>query len=188
VNRARPWGTTIALTFVLLLAAGCHRHVSLWAPKAMLADVLYVELDHIVDDGDVIDVGGSVANLTTDTIWLDPMHWRLVVHGVETKPAAPASVHEIPGLGVAYVRLMFPAALGSAAVEDAPMLVVGGVSGQHGAFPPTLGAIPLSRGEHPPDIAAAVPRATQRDVAKQPSGEELLERDCGSGPLVTCPR
>jgi hypothetical protein len=178
-----------ALIILLLLVAGCHTPISLSAPKAMLSDVLFVDLDVIVEAHEVMEIGGSVANLTDDMIWIDPMHWRLAVNGVETKPVSPASVHEVPGFGVAYVRLTFAKAPRSNSQEDPCMLVVGGVSGHGGPFPLVLGAIPLTRGAQPSDAgAAALPRVFSRAAAKQPSGEELLERGCGSGPLVTCPR
>lgn len=138
----------------------------------MLGDVLFVELDHIAVSAHRVDVAGSVANLTTDTVWVDPKSWRLEIDGREIAPASLPVVFEIPRHGVAYVEVSFAV---SSAPEEA-RLIVGAVKGTRS--PEYLGAIPLTRD----------PVTGDDGGVKQPRGRELLDRDCGSGPLVTCPR
>lgn len=148
------------------------------APKAMLSDVLYVELDDVVQRESTLHIAGSVANLTNETIWIAPNQWRFESDEGELKPLRAPTSYEIPGYGVAYVRLTFGSRSGSG------MLVVRGVYRKaRPPFPAALGAIPI--GVLPEDAARAVRPAPAAD---QPKGRELLERDCGSGPLVTCPR
>ena len=169
---------------MLVASSACGGGLS--APKAMLADVLFVELDNVALDAGVLEVAGSVANLTENTIWVDPSSWRLELPGAT--PVGETNVFEIPRHGVAYVTVRFQASN----LPSETMLVIGGVRTRPGTAPVVVGAIPLLRGSWPADVATPrgglPPERPGTDVAKQPSGKELVDRDCGSGPLVTCPR
>jgi hypothetical protein len=162
------------------VGCGGSRGTELRAPKAMLAEVLFVELDDVVAHDERVHVAGSVANLTSSTVWVDLAEWRLDTAGGETAPDGLPLIHEIPKHGVAYVRVTF-----SADGENGGILVIGGVQSETGELPEVVGAIPIAKGSLV-DKAAARERAD--DDRTHVRGRDLLDRDCGSGPLVTCPR
>ncbi len=164
----------------LALAGGCASdgHAALSAPPAILSDVLYVEIDRIALERGILEVAGSVANLTGETVTLDPSTWRLASAREEHRAEADGLVFEIPRGAVAYVRWRFP-------VSVAPRraaLIVGPLEGARS--PRDLGSIPLLTDGGLPEHA---PRSAPDD-RREPKAQDILERDCGSGPLVTCPR
>ena len=147
----------------------------------MLSDVLLVELDDIRLRSGVLHVGGSVANLTSESLWLDTTRWSFEGGGQPAVPAEKGQLYEISSFGVAYVRVAFDTRMATG------MVVIDGVSrtAEDSGKRAPLGAIPVRFEPFDERAAAPIPSGVS---GAQPRGSDLLERDCGSGPLVTCPR